>query len=138
MALGSPGYAPLEQFMGQAVPATDLYGLGATMIALLSRKEPTALFDAATQRLEYRAHVSAGEDLLRVLDRLVAQSLNDRLPSAAAVRTALSEGVTAPAGSVTPSMLAVVPSNAELETQPSLTLYLRRNWKRRISPRTHW
>lgn len=33
--VGTNGYAPLEQYWGKAVPASDLYGLGATLIHLL-------------------------------------------------------------------------------------------------------
>ncbi len=32
--VGTYGYMPPEQFGGRAVPASDLYGLGATLIAL--------------------------------------------------------------------------------------------------------
>ncbi|NES23175.1 MAG: serine/threonine protein kinase, partial [Symploca sp. SIO3E6] len=33
--VGTTGYAPLEQFWGKAVPASDLYALGASLIHLL-------------------------------------------------------------------------------------------------------
>ncbi len=38
--VGSSGYTPLEQYWGKAVPASDLYGLGATLIHLLTRRSP--------------------------------------------------------------------------------------------------
>lgn len=41
--VGSSGYAPLEQFWGRAVPASDLYALGATLIYLLSTIPPADL-----------------------------------------------------------------------------------------------
>lgn len=34
--VGTSGYAPLEQFWGRAVAASDLYALGATLIHLLT------------------------------------------------------------------------------------------------------
>lgn len=37
---GTFGYAPLEQFVGRATPASDLYGLGMTFLALASGREP--------------------------------------------------------------------------------------------------
>ncbi|MFT5683280.1 MAG: hypothetical protein ACI8RZ_004211 [Myxococcota bacterium] len=40
---GTFGFMAPEQFAGQATPATDLYGLGATAIALLSREDPASL-----------------------------------------------------------------------------------------------
>ncbi|MBE9099018.1 serine/threonine protein kinase [Vacuolonema iberomarrocanum] len=41
--VGSSGYAPLEQFWGRAVPSSDLYALGATLIHLLSGISPIDL-----------------------------------------------------------------------------------------------
>lgn len=38
--VGSQGYAPLEQYWGQAVPASDLYGLGMTLIYCLTGRSP--------------------------------------------------------------------------------------------------
>jgi hypothetical protein len=86
MSAGTPGYAPLEQFAGRAVPATDLYALGATLVALLARREPVDLLSPRTQRLEYREHVTVGPDLLRVLDRLLEPDPARRYQTAAAVR----------------------------------------------------
>ena len=40
IGVGTSGYAPIEQLMGEAVPATDLYALGMTLVTLLSRKGP--------------------------------------------------------------------------------------------------
>jgi Protein kinase domain/Ankyrin repeats (3 copies)/Ankyrin repeat len=41
--VGTFGYMAPEQFRAQAVPATDLYGLGATMLALLTNRSPAEL-----------------------------------------------------------------------------------------------
>lgn len=41
--VGSYGYAPMEQFGGKAVCASDLYALGATLIHLLTRTSPADL-----------------------------------------------------------------------------------------------
>ncbi|MBD2067366.1 serine/threonine protein kinase [Leptolyngbya sp. FACHB-671] len=41
--VGTYGYMPPEQFGGRAVPASDLYGVGATAIALATRKHPADL-----------------------------------------------------------------------------------------------
>jgi len=40
-ALGTPGYAPKEQFTGQETPLSDIYALGATMHHLLTGRDPT-------------------------------------------------------------------------------------------------
>jgi ABC-type branched-subunit amino acid transport system substrate-binding protein/tRNA A-37 threonylcarbamoyl transferase component Bud32 len=39
-AMGTPGYAPREQFQGQETPLSDLYALGATMHQLLTGRNP--------------------------------------------------------------------------------------------------
>lgn len=41
--VGTIGYAPMEQFCGRAVPASDLYALGATLIHLLTGTAPADL-----------------------------------------------------------------------------------------------
>lgn len=41
--VGSYGYAPIEQFGGRAVPASDIYSLGATIIYLLTGRHPAEL-----------------------------------------------------------------------------------------------
>jgi len=41
--VGTSGYAPLEQFWGRAVAASDLYALGATLIHLLTGTAPADL-----------------------------------------------------------------------------------------------
>ncbi len=41
--VGTYGYTPIEQFGGEAVPASDLYGLGATLIHLLTGISPAEL-----------------------------------------------------------------------------------------------
>jgi serine/threonine protein kinase len=40
---GTYGYMPPEQFGGRAVPASDLYSLGATLIALITKQHPADL-----------------------------------------------------------------------------------------------
>jgi len=45
-----------EQFRGQAVPATDLYGLGATLLFLLTHRSPADLpTDGLT--IKFRSYV---------------------------------------------------------------------------------
>lgn len=41
--VGSYGYMPPEQFGGRPVPASDLYGVGATLVALLTGQHPADL-----------------------------------------------------------------------------------------------
>ena len=41
--IGTPGFVPLEQFAGRATSRSDLYGFAATMIYLLTHRNPTDL-----------------------------------------------------------------------------------------------
>jgi len=41
--VGTPGYAPMEQFVGRATVRSDLYGLAATLLFLLTRRSPADL-----------------------------------------------------------------------------------------------
>jgi hypothetical protein len=41
--IGTPGYAPMEQFVGHATVRSDLYGLAATLVFLLTHRSPADL-----------------------------------------------------------------------------------------------
>lgn len=75
--IGTPGYMPIEQLMGRAVPATDLYALGATCVRLLSRQEPSSL-DVVRNRMQFREHVRVSPRLQEVLECLLEPSAEDR------------------------------------------------------------
>ncbi|MEL7143166.1 MAG: serine/threonine-protein kinase [Cyanobacteria bacterium J06643_4] len=86
--VGTFGYMAPEQFRGQACLATDLYGLGATLIYLLTHKDPADLPERKLT-IDFRAAVSVNAFLGRWLDSLIAPTLNRRLDSAAEALSAL-------------------------------------------------
>jgi serine/threonine protein kinase len=92
--VGSFGYMAPEQFQGDARPESDLYGLGATLVALLTGKEPADL-GHERMRLDFHAHVSVAEPVRDWLDRLLDPVADERFASAAVSLAALD----APAGS---------------------------------------
>ena len=72
-AIGTPGYAPPEQYQGLAEPASDFYALGATMHHLLTGRDPrnSKLFDFPPVRSLtpwISPHVAAAVDRALVLD----------------------------------------------------------------------
>jgi serine/threonine protein kinase len=85
VGIGTPGYASLEQIAGMALPATDLYALGATLSALLARKEPSEMFHRGEARLDVRPHIRVSDRFARILDKLLQPSLDRRYQSADAV-----------------------------------------------------
>ena len=86
--VGTPGYMPLEQFEGRAVPGSDLYSLGATLVTMLSGREPAEIGKDGL-RLDIAPHVAVSPGLTRLLGRLLEPDWRDRLTSATEVRQEL-------------------------------------------------
>src|SRR5713226_4944834 len=89
-ALGTPGYAPPEQYQGNAEPRSDLYALAATLHHLLTnrdpRNEPPFAYPpvrALNPRLSLETE--------RVLDHALKVDINQRYQSAAAMKQDIDE-----------------------------------------------
>ncbi|MCO4760819.1 MAG: protein kinase [Myxococcales bacterium] len=111
---GTFGFMAPEQFAGQASPATDLYGLGTTAVALLTHRSPQELLDA-THELRWREVVSASPALTAILEELLVRDPAHRASDAAEVGRrlqAVADG-TAPAFSPTGSWSAKPQPKAE-------------------------
>ena len=85
--IGSPAYAPIEQMKGgEAYPAGDLFSLGATCFHLLTNIHPYQLFlDAGySWTNNWQSHLpnKVSNDLVRVMDRLLAKNVEARYQSA--------------------------------------------------------
>ena len=80
-AAGTFGYAPMEQFLGQATPQSDLYGLGMTLLAALSGKEPEAL-PLRGIAVDVAAVVKGEPRLVRLIEAMVEPDPRRRLASA--------------------------------------------------------
>jgi serine/threonine protein kinase len=85
---GTFGYMAPEQFHGDATPATDLYGLGALAVALLTRKAPHTIQDVQ-QRIQWRAHAQVSDGMADLLDGLLCPDAVDRPSSADDVAAAV-------------------------------------------------
>jgi serine/threonine protein kinase len=86
--VGTYGYMAPEQFRGQVVPASDLYGLAATVLYLLTRRSPA---DLPTERLsiKFKNQVQISEHFANWLETALAPDVDDRFPSAHAAQKAL-------------------------------------------------
>ncbi|NER39750.1 MAG: serine/threonine protein kinase [Oscillatoria sp. SIO1A7] len=82
--VGTYGYTPIEQFGGQAVPASDLYALGATLIHLLTGTAPSDL-PQKEMRIQWRDRIhssSISPRFLQWIERLTEPALEKRFSSA--------------------------------------------------------
>lgn len=91
--VGTYGYMPPEQFGGRAVPASDLYSLGATLIYLVTGSHPADL-PQTDLRIEFEQFTNISLSFSRWLKLLTEPSLNRRLSSAEAALTALVKPLT--------------------------------------------
>ncbi len=79
--VGTYGYMPPEQFGDRAVPASDLYSLGMTLIYLAAGAHPADL-PQKNLRLCFEEHVSLSIPFIRWLERMIAPALDERFGSA--------------------------------------------------------
>ncbi|HBB36270.1 MAG TPA: serine/threonine protein kinase [Cyanobacteria bacterium UBA8803] len=89
--VGTTGYAPLEQFWGQAVAASDLYALGATLIHLLTGIAPANL-PQRNLRIQFKDQVSINPHLVSWIEAITEPDLNLRLNTASQALEALQTG----------------------------------------------
>ncbi len=88
--VGKLGYAPPEQMQsGRAYPNSDLYALAATIVVLLTGKEPQELFDDVSLTWHWAQFTSLSLGLKQVLEKMLSFKPNDRYSSALEVLAAL-------------------------------------------------
>jgi serine/threonine protein kinase/ankyrin repeat protein len=89
--VGTFGYMAPEQFRGQANASTDLYGLGATLLFLLTRRSPAEL-PTAQLALQFRDKVQLGDRFCDWLESLLAPDPKQRPLNAAQALASLPQG----------------------------------------------
>jgi serine/threonine protein kinase len=89
--VGTSGYAPLEQFWGRAVPASDLYALGATLIHLLTGVTPADL-PQKDSRIQFSDRVSVNPSLVSWIEKMTEIALEKRFSEAREALEALKSG----------------------------------------------
>ena len=99
--VGTYSYMPLEQYQGDAVPASDIYSLGATLIAVLAHLEPSEIGRRGS-RLDFRPHVNVSERFAIVLAKMVEPDVARRYHTASTLKQAL-EALRSPSTAVAPS-----------------------------------
>ncbi|MEG4109289.1 serine/threonine-protein kinase [Microcoleus sp. S13_C5] len=89
--VGTSGYAPLEQFWGRAVVASDLYALGATLIHLLTGVTPADL-PQKDSRIQFSDRVSVNPTLVSWIEKMTEIALEKRFSKAREALAALKSG----------------------------------------------
>jgi len=108
--LGKIGYAPHEQMqIGVVYPHSDLYALAATVLVLLTGKEPQQLIDPNNMTWNWRREVNLSPSFGMTLDKMLAYRPSDRYQTASNVSQIL-KGNTNPGVPVTQT-----PSSATIQ-----------------------
>jgi eukaryotic-like serine/threonine-protein kinase len=79
--VGTYGYMAPEQFRGQALLATDLYGLGTTLLYLAAGEDPVDL-PVQDMKIDFRQRVKVSPDFAAWLDGLLEPIPEDRYRTA--------------------------------------------------------
>ncbi|MFW9257872.1 serine/threonine protein kinase [Nostoc sp. CALU 546] len=90
--VGTYGYAPMEQFGGRAVAASDLYALGATLIHLLTGTSPSDL-PQQDLRLQFTDRVNLSPSFVSWLQKLIEPAPEQRFSSAREALNVLKSGL---------------------------------------------
>jgi serine/threonine protein kinase len=92
--VGTYGYAPMEQFGGRAVPASDLYALGATLVHLLTGTSPSEL-PQKDLRIQFTERVNISPSFVNWLQKMVEPAPEQRFVTAREALDSLKSGLAA-------------------------------------------
>ncbi|HEY9860749.1 MAG TPA: serine/threonine-protein kinase, partial [Candidatus Obscuribacterales bacterium] len=101
VAIGTPGYLPIEQATGNPQPTSDLYALGMVVIQALTGLSPQDLpRDPNTGDPLWHTSATVSPELQSILDKMVRYDCRDRYQSATQVLNALKDLKTTPAATM--------------------------------------
>lgn len=86
--VGTYGYMPYEQYMGQATPSSDLYALAATFLHLMTGRAPRD-FVGHSGAIEVPAKMPGDARMVAALQRMLRRAPGERFASAREVRQAI-------------------------------------------------
>jgi serine/threonine protein kinase len=97
--VGTYGYAPMEQFGGRAVPASDLYALGATLIHLVTGTPPADL-PQRNMRIQFSDRTTLSPHFIRWLEALTEPDVDLRIKTASQALETLNSRITSQSSSL--------------------------------------
>lgn len=103
-SVGTFGFFPIEQVLGKARPASDLYALAMTLMVALTHRQPEDLpIDPSTSKVMVReACPGLDERLARTLDGMLEPAIGQRIATAAEALKALDGAALVRAGANVP------------------------------------
>ncbi|MBE9125033.1 MULTISPECIES: serine/threonine-protein kinase [unclassified Coleofasciculus] len=110
--VGTYGYMAPEQFRGQAVVSTDLYGLGTTLLFLLTQQSPADL-PQRQLKIDFRPHVDISREFADWLEKMLEPVVDDRF-SCASEALAVLQGKQALTQSTPPRLRLRKPQNSNI------------------------
>ncbi|XGB44016.1 MAG: serine/threonine protein kinase [Nodosilinea sp. LVE1205-7] len=111
--VSSAGYTPPEQEQGQAVPQSDFYAMGRTLIYLITARAPNdpAIYDSRTNQFNWRPYAPQISPALGdLIDQLTATAAASRPQSTQAILTALAQVRSRSTSTIPPPPLGTGPS----------------------------
>ncbi|MFN6461840.1 MAG: protein kinase domain-containing protein [Nostoc sp. DedVER02] len=114
--LGKIGFAPPEQMQtGLVSPHSDLYAMAASMLVLLTGKQPQELIDTYNLTWQWRREVNVSPILAQVLDKMLSARPSDRYQSVRQVIEALNP----PPANFPPTQYPTPPQQYPTPPQPT-------------------
>lgn len=125
IAIGSPGYMPLEQYAGRPVFASDIFSLGLTVIFSLTGNHPKEMHDLRTGEVSWRGHAPVvSEHLADVLTKAVEYHAHNRFQSAQEMLAALQANTGLPAiGNKSPTVFRLSRGSSDAPAAEATTRF---------------
>lgn len=90
LVVGTPGYMAPEQMYGKTTLSTDLYGLGKTLLFLLTGKSPENL-PSKKRKTNFRHLVNISPQFADWIEQLIDPNISERFPNAQTALDVLEE-----------------------------------------------
>ena len=79
--VGTIGYMPQEQLYGKTQPASDFYALGATILFILTGKEPSD-FELKNMKIDYENRINISDRIKKLIGKMLEPDYNKRINNA--------------------------------------------------------